>query len=100
MSVLTAIYVVLGGYMATAINDFIQGLIMLVGIVAVIVAVLLSKGGLTEAIAQLSEQTYKNASGSFLNGAYTSFFGPQLLNLIGVVILLILPRSVTAAICL
>ena len=32
MSILTAIYVIAGGYMATAINDFIQGLVMLVGI--------------------------------------------------------------------
>ena len=39
MAVLTGIYVIAGGYMATAINDFIQGIIMLFGIVAVIVAV-------------------------------------------------------------
>ena len=45
MAVLTAIYVIAGGYMATAINDFIQGLIMLGGIVAVSAAVLSSKGG-------------------------------------------------------
>ena len=35
MAVVTCIYVVLGGYMATVMNDFIQGLIMLVGIIAV-----------------------------------------------------------------
>lgn len=40
MAAFTAIYVILGGYMATAINDFIQGIIMLIGIVAVIMAVL------------------------------------------------------------
>ena len=40
MAALTGVYVILGGYMATAINDFIQGVIMLFGIVAVIVAVL------------------------------------------------------------
>ena len=39
MAVLTAVYVILGGYKATAINDFIQGIIMLFGITAVIVAV-------------------------------------------------------------
>ena len=38
MALLTGIYVVIGGYMATAINDFIQGIIMLVGIIAVISA--------------------------------------------------------------
>ena len=45
MAVLTGIYVVSGGYMATAINDFIQGIIMLFGIVAVVLAVLRSQGG-------------------------------------------------------
>ena len=42
MAVLTGIYVLLGGYMATAINDFIQGIIMLVGICCVVGAVLLN----------------------------------------------------------
>ena len=55
MAALTAVYVIFGGYMATAINDFIQGLIMLVGIVAVIAAVLSSNGGLVEATKQLSQ---------------------------------------------
>ena len=45
MAVLTGVYVILGGYMATAINDFIQGIIMLFGIVAVIAAVLNGQGG-------------------------------------------------------
>ena len=36
MAVLTAVYVILGGYMAKAINDFIQGIIMLGGIAAVV----------------------------------------------------------------
>ena len=34
MAVLTGFYVIFGGYMATAINDFIQGIIMLFGICA------------------------------------------------------------------
>ena len=45
MAVLTAVYVIAGGYMATAINDFIQGIIMLIGIVAVIAAVLNGQEG-------------------------------------------------------
>ena len=48
MAVFTALYVILGGYMATAINDFIQGIIMLIGIVAVIAAVLNGTGRLYE----------------------------------------------------
>ena len=41
MAVLTGVYVIMGGYLATAINDFIQGIIMLVGIIAVILAVIM-----------------------------------------------------------
>ena len=36
MAVLTGLYVILGGYMATALNDFIQGIFMLFGICAII----------------------------------------------------------------
>ena len=85
MAVLTAVYVIAGGYMATAINDFIQGMIMLVGIVAVIAAVLASKGGFMEAyqsLAQVSDDTVSTAPGVF-----ASFFGPDPLNLMFVVIL-------------
>ncbi len=84
MAVLTGIYVVLGGYMATAINDFIQGIIMLAGIIAVIVAVLQQNGGLTESINLLSKKT---ADGITMDGPFTSFFGPDIFALIGVVIL-------------
>ena len=50
MAVVTCVYVVLGGYMATVLNDFIQGIVMLVGIVAVIAVVLAGQGGFSEAI--------------------------------------------------
>ena len=85
MAVLTAVYVIAGGYMATAINDFIQGIIMLFGIIAVIVAVLNNHGGLTEAIKELSLVTDPAVSDT--PGAFTSFFGPDALNLAGVVLL-------------
>lgn len=87
MAVLTGIYVTMGGYMATALNDFIQGIIMLVGIVVVIVSVLSGKGGFTEAIRQLS--TFESEIPVTLGqqGAYASFFGPDPWNLFGVVIL-------------
>ena len=85
MSVLTAIYVIVGGYMATAINDFIQGVIMLVGIIAVIVAIVNANGGLTEALnslAQVSDPTVSTTP-----GAFNSFLGPDPVNLLGVVLL-------------
>ncbi len=55
MALLTAVYVILGGYKATAINDFIQGIVMLGGIIAVIAVVLNSQGGLTEALTKMKE---------------------------------------------
>ena len=82
MAVLTGIYVIAGGYMATAINDFIQGIIMLVGIVAVILAVLKVNGGFMAAYQGLTEVPYEG-----MKGQYASFFGPDPLNLLGVVIL-------------
>ncbi len=84
MAVLTGIYVIVGGYVATAINDFIQGIIMLIGIVAVIVAVLNINGGFMGSMIELSK-----IAGDFpeYNGAYTSFVGPLPVDLLGVVIL-------------
>lgn len=32
MAILTGIYVIAGGYMATAMNDFIQGIVMLLAL--------------------------------------------------------------------
>ena len=85
MAVLTAIYVVVGGYMATAVNDFIQGCMMLVGIVVVIGAVLNSNGGFMEALNTLSRIPAETAPE--MNGSFISFFGPQPLYLLGVVLL-------------
>jgi len=87
MAVLTGVYVVLGGYMATAINDFIQGIIMLFGIVAVILAVLNGQGGFYEAVMKLSEIESDVAVTMGQKGVFASFFGPDLPNLLGVVVL-------------
>lgn len=83
MAVLTGVYVIFGGYMATAINDFIQGIIMLFGISSVIVAVLKSNGGLVAAMQKLSAVECEGWAG----GAYTSFLGPDPLALLFVVLL-------------
>lgn len=87
MAVLTGIYIVLGGYMATAINDFIQGIIMLVGIVVVIGAVLIGKGGFMQAVSKLAEIPSDVPVTMGQSGAFTSFFGTDPLNLFGVIIL-------------
>ncbi len=85
MAVLTGIYVIAGGYMATAINDFIQGLVMIFGIIAVIGAVLGSKGGFLAALEGLAMVSDESVSAT--PGIFNSFFGPDPLNLLGVVIL-------------
>jgi len=87
MAVLTAVYVVAGGYFATAVNDFIQGIIMLFGIVAVITAFLGSNGGFINALAKLAEIREVNVNKAAVPGILTSFFGPDPLSLLGVIIL-------------
>ncbi len=87
MAALTGVYVIMGGYMATAINDFIQGVIMLIGIVAVIGSVLSQQGGFISAIVKLSEIGSDITVTLGQQGAFASFFGPDPLNLLGVVIL-------------
>ena len=66
MAIITAIYVILGGYTATAINDFIQGIVMLIGIAAVVICAINNQGGFSE---------------------FNSLFGPDPINLLGVIIL-------------
>ena len=80
MAVLTGIYVIFGGYMATAINDFIQGIIMLVGIVTVIIAVLNENGGFTAAVKALGESEHAGPE-------FISIFGPNPIFLFFVVML-------------
>lgn len=84
MALVTCIYVVIGGYMATVVNDFVQGIVMLFGIVAVVAAVLAGNGGFSEAVIELSQVP---AEGTDLQGAFVSMFGPDLLNLLGVIVL-------------
>ena len=85
MAILTAIYVIIGGYKATAMNDFVQGIIMLFGIVAVIVAVLNAQGGLAAAVEKLS--LLPSDADATVNGGFTSLFGPDPWGLLGVVVL-------------
>lgn len=79
MAVLSAVYVILGGYSATAINDFIQGIVMLVGISAVVYFTVKNAGGFSTALENLG----KIEGTENLN----TVFGPDPWNLLGVVIL-------------
>lgn len=85
MAAFTAVYVILGGYKATAINDFIQGIIMLFGIVVVIMAVLNTQGGLCSAVGKMAE--IPSDTDSTINGGFASLWGPDPYNLLGVVVL-------------
>ena len=96
MATLTAVYVILGGYKATAINDFIQGIIMLFGITTVIAVVLHSQGGLIAAVDKMAtlapntdDLTQKGSAmyANFQPGDFASWFGPNPMSLLGVVIL-------------
>ncbi len=89
MAILTGVYVIAGGYMATAINDFIQGIIMIIGIVAVIAAVLHSQGGFLNALDGLAKVVAEESAGPNAGspGIFASFFGPDPINLLGVVLL-------------
>ncbi len=83
MALITAVYVILGGYTATALNDFVQGIVMLIGIAAVVLCVINGQGGWSEAVSKMAE--IESANGA--KGEYASLFGPDPINLIGVVIL-------------
>ena len=86
MAILTAVYVILGGYKATAMNDFIQGIIMLFGIVVVIAAVLNTQGGLSAAVSKMAALP-ADGTATTQNGGFASLFGPDPWNLLGVVVL-------------
>ena len=85
MAVLTAIYVIAGGYMATAVNDFVQGIIMIICIISVIGSVHSGQGGFMAALDKLGQVS--DPAVSTTPGVFASFFGPDPLNLLGVVLL-------------
>ncbi len=85
IAILTGIYVIAGGYMATALNDLIQGIIMVVGISLVIYCVLDGKGGFMSSLSQLSQ--FSSDAAPELQGPFVSIFGPDPIGLLSVVIL-------------
>ncbi len=50
MCVVTAAYLILGGYLAVALNDFIQGIVMIIGTILMITLLCGKSGGLTETV--------------------------------------------------
>ena len=78
ISLITGFYVIAGGILSTSVNSFVQGLIMLIGIILVIVFALRINGGLNGSLEAL-------ADGS--SWVYSSMFGPDPLHLLFVVLL-------------
>lgn len=75
---LTAVYLVAGGYVATAYTDLIQGVIMIVGVVCLIAAVLGHKnvGGLTGLFENLANfQSLPNDPNPTTGAQLTNIFG-------------------------
>lgn len=83
MAILSAVYVTLGGYKATSLNDFVQGIIMLIGIATVVVLTVQKKNGISAAVDALN--LIPDDKGN--TGTLGSIFGPDPFNLLGVVIL-------------
>ena len=80
ISVATGLYVIIGGLMSTALNSFVQGLIMLVGIILVVVFALNLHGGLMGSLKELAT----NITGGW---EFSSLFGPDPVHLFFVVLL-------------
>lgn len=59
---ITGLYLVLGGYFAVTLTDFIQGFIMLIGAVAMVVLLITKAGGPTEAIRAVSQNYQEHIS--------------------------------------
>jgi len=77
ISVITAIYVIIGGLMSSAINSFVQGIIMLIGISLVVFFALEKNGGLMGTMEKLSLHGWE----------FTSMFGSDPMHLLFVIIL-------------
>ena len=75
---LTAVYLVAGGYLATAYSDLVQGIIMLVGVVCLVVAVMShgTVGGVTGLIENLGNfKSAANDPNPTTGAQLTSIFG-------------------------
>ena len=75
---LTAVYLVAGGYLATAYTDLIQGIVMLIGVVALVIAVLChdSVGGISGLIKNLGGfESLPNDPNPITGSQLTNIFG-------------------------
>ncbi len=93
MAVLTAVYLVLGGYLAVARNDAIQGIVMIVGVIVMIAFVLHAKevGGLAHGLRTLHHMdpalTAVWPTWHMQGSGFTAFLGSPGVELLGLVLL-------------
>lgn len=71
VAILTGIYVVLGGYMASSQTDFVQGCIMLLGVGVLVYTLFAHHGGFQQTMTSLA---FVEAD---VPGVYASLFGPD-----------------------
>ncbi len=84
LAIITAIYLVFGGYFATSLSDFIQGIIMLVGVIIMVVFFLISPqvNGIN-GIKELIDKDF----GFFVSFGEDGFLGSPLVMLVSLVLL-------------
>ena len=93
MAILTAVYLVLGGYLAVARNDAIQGIVMIVGVIVMIAFVLHAKevGGLAHGLRTLHHMdpalTAVWPTWHMQGSGFTAFLGSPGVELLGLVLL-------------
>ena len=87
IAALTAAYLVLGGYMAAAYTDFVQGIIMIFGVIAMVIAIAVNPnvGGFAEGFRRLSQLTDETGE---VGKQLTSVFGGNAFNFLAINILL------------
>ncbi len=87
IAALSAFYLVLGGYVATSITDFIQGIIMIIGVIVMVCCIVMNPavGGVSEGLSRLSQIT---ENGKQIGADLVNLFGgSNWLNLLGLVLL-------------
>ncbi|HEY5466026.1 MAG TPA: sodium:solute symporter [Clostridia bacterium] len=83
MALITAIYVFFGGYISTAVNSLIQGVIMMGGVVIIFIRILNVLGGLKNGILTLSNISAAGVPA----GSLVSAGGPQIYTLVVLILM-------------
>ena len=89
LALLTGVYLMMGGYFALTLTDFIRGIVELFGAIVMVAVLILGVGGLGSAFAKLDAQTFPSfgplAVASSIPGV-PSFSGPGWLSLAALVL--------------